>query len=164
MKIYRLIPKEFYREFAVSTKLNQFLRAAFSMVENKNDCRELADQAESIRETLINIQPTIMNNVKDNVLRHLPLYFIRDGNRSGAKYLRWRNMGGKSTGDLVLHNTLNEPRIELPIKLNLISAERERLLFNVQMQLLTDFVQNFNRLAERFDELDKLEQEIVDKT
>lgn len=61
MKIYRLIPKDFYREFAVSTKLNQFLRAAFSMVENKNDCRELAEQAESIRATLINIQPTMMN-------------------------------------------------------------------------------------------------------
>lgn len=165
MEIYKVIPKDFYRDFAANTKLNQFLRAVFSEIDNKETCHELTRHAESLRDALVDVQLDLMSNVRYNVLGCVPLFFVRNNTRADGKYIRWRtgSYSASNTGDHVLDNALKEPKFEPQIKLNLISAERERLILNMQMRLFTDFVQEFKKLDQKFDALDKLEQELMEK-
>lgn len=158
----RLLSVNELKQWREDTQVESLFRQAFSHLNTTKDCTILSMKTQKSRKSLIDIAPIMAERLKTNLLRHLPFFFIVDHrrrDRSGMFSLRWRDKSSGRTGNSALLHCLHSDEAPL-IKLNLIEAERERLLFNFRLSLLQKMEVGLGQLEKQLALLDKIENEI----
>lgn len=164
-KIYRLIPEGMYKELTQKHNLNGLLRTLFSQIDSAEQYLHLDEQIRDVRQSFSSLQNRMVEGIKtDDVMGSLPLLFIRDtASRSGACYLRWRNLRNSKSGENAWREIIldsNEPKI---IKDSLVQVEKERITLNMQMAILTHISRQLRECREKILQIENMAQEYNEK-
>lgn len=153
-----LLTEDFYRDLAKNTPLNESLRRLFSALTETSDFVLLKDQLEQVRIEFTKMQSDVVERVKNGDLRHLPLCLIVDkSSTSGGTFLRWRSSSRKfkTSGNILISQIVADENIEQELRQQLLEAEKERLLVNMQATIF-NFV--LRQLRENIEKIESAEQ------
>ena len=156
MNVYSLIPEDMYKTLTQKTNLNGFIRSLFGKIENIETYELLLDEAHKVRQGFIELQPTMIKGISETLISTLPLLFIKDNaSRSGASYLRWRNISNSKNGEFAWRSIILDPNQPESLKASLVQAEKERITLNMQMAIIAHIIR---QLTECKDKLNQIEQ------
>ncbi|MBN6058641.1 DUF3158 family protein [Aggregatibacter actinomycetemcomitans] len=131
-----LIPVDMYKILGRTTSLNNTLKQLFGEIDSLKQYQYLTDDITHIREMFMSQQKQMLENLKQSEIGILPIHLIRDkASSSGGIFLRWRSFHSK-TGESVWLPILRNPEIPLELKQKFVSAEKERILVNMQISML----------------------------
>lgn len=154
-----LLTEDFYRDLAKNTPLNESLRRLFSAITEITDFIQLQEQLEQVRAELTQMQLSIVNRVKNGDLRHLPLILIVDkSSRSGGTFLRWRSSSRKfkTSGNILISQIVADENIEQELRQQLLSAEKERMLINMQSTIFNFVLKQLREHIGKFESVEKI--------
>lgn len=155
-QIYHIIPEDMYKDLTQKYNLTGALRSLFSHIDNYEQYEYLLNEFKKMRQGFIELQPEMVKGVSENLIGSLPLIFIKDNaSRSGATYLRWRNMSNSKSGESAWKDILLDPQQPQILKDSLIQAEKERITLNMQMAIISHIIR---QLGECRDKLAYIEQ------
>lgn len=150
-----LIPADMYKTLSRTTPLNDTLKQLFSEVDSLEQYHYLASAIIDIRSELITQQNKMVENVRGGELANLPLYIIRDkASPSGGVFLRWRSFLSAGNGTLAWKPILSDARVPRSVRKKLVSAEKERILVNVQVSVLNFMLRQVREAGEKIAELE----------
>lgn len=97
----------------------------------------------------------IARHSKQRRFTTLPLHMIRDkASSSGGTFLRWRSFQASKNGGSVLTPIFNNARIPLELRQKLVSAEKERILINLQVSVLNFMMRQVSSAGEKIKEIE----------
>lgn len=157
-RIYRLIPEGMYKELTQKHNLNGILRLLFSPLDSVEQYQHIGDKVGDVRQSLDELQDQMVSNVKtDEIMGNLPLLFIRDNaSRSGACYIRWRNLQNNKSGENAWCDIIADPNQPKIIKDSLVQVEKERITLNMQMAILTHIMRQLRECSEKIQQIENL--------
>ena len=80
---------------------------------------------------------------------------IRDkASSSGGTFLRWRSFQASKNGGSVLTPIFNNARVPLELRQKLVSAEKERILINLQVSVLNFMMRQVSSAGEKIKEME----------
>lgn len=97
----------------------------------------LARYATDAKASLHQIQTLVLNRAWRWPLQYLPLMLCRGPARSGADFLRWRNQQNNRSGTKAWQILMQDASVSLVVRNALLAIERDRIVFNMQMSVLT---------------------------
>lgn len=97
----------------------------------------LARYATDAKANLHQIQTLVLHRAWRWPLQYLPLMLCRGPARSGADFLRWRNQQNNRSGTAAWQALVQEPSVPQTVRDALLAIERDRIVFNMQMSVLT---------------------------
>lgn len=131
-----LIPVDMYKILGRTTSLNDTLKQLFGEIDSLEQYQYLADAITHIREICMSQQKLMLDNLRQSEISVLPIHLIWDkASSSGGTFLRWRSFQSK-TGESVWLPILRNSEITPELKQKFISAEKERILVNMQISVL----------------------------
>lgn len=84
-------------------------------------------------------------------VRQLPLIFTIGPAPSGANFLRWRNQQNNKSGTPAFCNLIGDPKIPQRARDALLEIERDRIVFNMQMSVLTFIIRQARECQEKWN-------------
>lgn len=157
MQIYSLIPEDMYKELTQKTNLHQLVRSLFSPVDSLAQFDHLIEGFDNLRQGFIDLQPEMVKGISNNLIRNLPIYFIKDNaSRSGASYLRWRNFNNTKNGQLAWQDILSDPAQPRELKVSLLQAEKERIVLNMQMAITVHILRQLKECRDKVAQAEKM--------
>ena len=146
-----LIPSDMYKQLGRTTPLNDALKQLFSELDSLQQYEYLYEALAAVREALMLQQ----NDMLHNPLTTLPLHMIRDkASSSGGTFLRWRSFQASKNGGSVLTPIFNNARVPLELRQKLVSAEKERILINLQVSVLNFMMRQVSSAGEKIKEME----------
>lgn len=97
--------------------------------------------------TLHQIQQLLLHRAWRWPLRQLPLMLCRGPARSGAVFLRWRNQQNNRSGIPAWQALVQNPTLPPEVREALLAIERDRILFNMQMSVITFILRQIRECA-----------------
>ncbi|EJM1221358.1 DUF3158 family protein [Salmonella enterica] len=97
----------------------------------------LARYATDAKANLHQIQTLVLHRAWRWPLQYLPLMLCRGPARSGADFLRWRNQQNNRSGTAAWQTLMQDASVSLAVRDALLAIERDRIVFNMQMSVLT---------------------------
>lgn len=160
LTVYRLIPEGMYKELTQKHNLTGIVKTVFSPLDNLDHYEYLETQLVELRQSLNQIQNEMADAMKKNpVINTLPLLFIRDtASRSGACYLRWRNLRNSKSGEYAWRGIITDPNQPDIVKSSLVQVEKERITINMQMAILAHIVKQLRECREKIKYIEDLAQ------
>ena len=80
---------------------------------------------------------------------------IRDkASSSGGTFLRWCSFQASKTGDAVLNPVFNNPQLSSDLRQKLVSAEKERILINLQVSVLNFMMRQVSSAVDKIKEIE----------
>ena len=150
-----LIPSDMYKQLGRTTPLNDALKQLFSELDSLQQYEYLYEALAAVREALMLQQNDMLHNVRHSPLTTLPLHMIRDkASSSGGTFLRWRSFQASKHGGSVLTPIFNNARIPLELRQKLVSAEKERILINLQVSVLNFMMRQVSSAGEKIKEME----------
>lgn len=139
-----------YKELAQKTNLNGFLRTLFSPVDSVEECDNLLQQAEVVRQEILAIQKDLIKAFSQNeTTKVLPIRLIRDS-KSAAKtpYLRWRNYAKEMHGNKGFYSLIETmPKDDNAIE-ELLQVEKIRSNLNMQLGIIHNVMNQLKNMRE----------------
>ncbi|CAM3799272.1 MULTISPECIES: DUF3158 family protein [Avibacterium] len=164
MNIYSLIPEGMYRELTQKTNLHQMMRNLFSPIDSLAQFDNLIEDFNRLRQGFVNLQPEMIKGISTNLVRHLPIRFIKDNtSRSGASYLRWRNFDNTKNGQLIVQEVLSAPTQPSELKGALLQAEKERIVLNMQMAITVHILRQLKECRDKLAQVENITTNLVGK-
>ncbi|OOF82017.1 hypothetical protein BKG92_07730 [Rodentibacter ratti] len=150
-----LIPTDMYKQLGRTTPLNDSLKQIFSELESVQQYEFLAESLASVRDVLMLQQNEMLQNVRQSDLGVLPIHMIRDkASSSGGTFLRWRSFQASKTGGSVLTPILENTCLPLELRQKLVSAEKERILINLQISVLNFMMRQVSSTVEKVKDIE----------
>ena len=150
-----LIPSDMYKQLGRTTPLNDSLKQLFSELDSVQQYELLAESLATVREALMLQQNEMLQNVRKSELSVLPIHMIRDkASSSGGTFLRWRSFQASKTGDAVLNPVFNNPQLSSDLRQKLVSAEKERILINLQVSVLNFMLRQVSSAVDKINEIE----------
>ncbi|EDT2963674.1 DUF3158 family protein [Salmonella enterica subsp. enterica] len=112
----------------------------------------LAQNATAARENLYPLQTRILQRAWRYPLRYLPLLLCRGPARSGANFLRWRNQENNRSGTLAWRELMQSPDLPQAVREALLQIEQDRIVFNMQMSIVTFILRQTRECAQKIAE------------
>ena len=145
-----LIPSDMYKQLGRTTPLNDSLKQLFSELKSVQQYELLAESLATVREALMLQQNEMLQNVRKS-----ELHMIRDkASSSGGTFLRWRSFQASKTGDAVLNPVFNNPQLSSDLRQKLVSAEKERILINLQVSVLNFMMRQVSSAVDKIKEIE----------
>ena len=138
-----LIPSDMYKQLGRTTPLNDSLKQLFSELDSVQQYELLAESLATVREALMLQQNEMLQNVRKSELSVLPIHMIRDKASSSSK-----------TGDAVLNPVFNNPQLSSDLRQKLVSAEKERILINLQVSVLNFMMRQVSSAVDKIKEIE----------
>lgn len=139
---YRALAYEDYNSIAYKSSLKGLLKG-------KGELDLLAQDALDARVVLIQLQTRILQRAWRFPIRYLPLILCRGPARSGANFLRWRNQENNRSGTLAWGEHLQSLAISAPVRSALLAIEHDRIIFNMQMSIVTFIIRQTRECSEK---------------
>lgn len=159
MKIYALIPENMYRDFAAKHNINGLMRSFFGELSSPEEILPLLEQVREARNGLIADYPTLIRRITDTLVSTLPLLFYRDtASSAGSVYLRWRNVENNRSGQKAWENIVSDASYSREVRASMVQVEKERLVLNMQVSILTSIMRQLSECAEKMNKADELYQ------
>lgn len=102
-----------------------------------------------VEATLHQIQILLLHRAWRWPLQHLPLILCRGPARSGATYLRWRNYSQSLSGTAAWQALMADPAYSPELRESLFAIERDRIMFNMQMSVMTFILRQHRECSEK---------------
>lgn len=151
-----LIPADMYKQLGRTTPLNDSLKQLFSELDSVQQYEYLSESLAAVREVLMLQQNEMLHNVRQSELSVLPIHMIRDkASSSGGSFLRWRSFHAAKTGSSVLPPIFDDPRLPVDLRQKLVSAEKERILINLQVSVLNFMMRQVLSAVEKIKDMEK---------
>lgn len=148
-----LIPADMYKQLGRTTPLNESLKQLFSELDSVQQYEYLNESLAAVREALMLQQHDMLHNVRQSELKVLPIHMIRDkASSSGGTFLRWRSFHAAKTGDSALTPIFDNARLPMELRQKLVSAEKERILINLQVSVLNFMMRQVSSAVEKIKE------------
>ena len=148
-----LIPSDMYKQLGRTTPLNDSLKQLFSELDSVQQYELLAESLATVREALMLQQNEMLQNVRKSELSVLPIHMIRDkASSSGGTFLRC--FQASKTGDAVLNPVFNNPQLSSDLRQKLVSAEKERILINLQVSVLNFMMRQVSSAVDKIKEIE----------
>lgn len=112
----------------------------------------LAQDATAARENLYPLQTRILQRAWRYPVRYLPLLLCRGPARSGANFLRWRNQENNRSGTLAWRELMQSPDLPQPVREALLQIEQDRIVFNMQMSIVTFILRQTRECSQKMAE------------
>ncbi|EAS1759907.1 DUF3158 family protein [Salmonella enterica] len=112
----------------------------------------LALDATAARECLHPLQTRILQRAWRFPVRYLPLLLCRGPARSGASFLRWRNQENNRSGTQAWTELMLSPELPQPAREALLQIERDRIVFNMQMSIVTFILRQTRECMQKMTE------------
>lgn len=145
---YKRLADEDYNALADESTLKGLLRV--------RELSLLAQDALAARATLHQIQVRMLQRACRFPVRYLPLLLCRGPARSGANFLRWRNQENNRSGVLAWQELMQSPTLPPQAREALLQIERDRIVFNMQMSVLTFILRQCRECAQKITDADTL--------
>lgn len=160
MKIHALIPEAMYRDLAAKHNINGLMRNFFGVLSSPEEIKLLLAQIRTARDGMTANYPTLVRNITDTLVGTLPLLLYKDGSGSsaGAAYLRWRNLENSKSGQKAWENIVGDKRYSREVRASMVQIEKERLVLNMQVSVMTSIMRQLSECAEKMDKVDELFQ------
>lgn len=153
-----LIPQDMYKQLGRTTPLNDSLKQLFSELDNVQQYECLSESLAAVREALMLQQNKMLQNVRQSDIGVLPIHMIRDkASSSGGSFLRWRSFQAAKNGGSVLTPIFKNAQIPLKLRQELVSAEKERILINLQVSVLNFMMRQVSNAVEKIVEIENIE-------
>lgn len=163
---FRLLSEDTYKNLTQSNNLNSLWRAVFSPMESIEQIDYLIGEMEKVRQKFVEMQPEIAKSVNDSVLKNTTLRIIRDGQVSQGYQsvcLRWRNLKNNQCSNVV-QSFLQDPEQPSILKKNLLKAERERIVLNLQAQVTLNILRQLRKAKLELLSLNEMTLESVENS
>lgn len=149
-----------YRELAQKTNLNGLLKSVFSPVHSIDECDRLLQSIDLVRQEIKTIQAELITAFATNeITKTIPMRLVRDSRASSdTPYLRWRNYGGNTHGDIGFRQYIVNLRQgeHGTLIANLLQAESIRVSLNMQMGIIHSMLNQLNRAKETMVQVAKI--------
>lgn len=150
-----LISENTYKNLTQNNNLNSLWRNLFSPIDSVEQIDYLLAEMQKVRQQLLDMQPEMSHSLNEGILRSTTLRIIIDSQGTlNRKYLRWRNMKGNRGGADLLREFFQDPNQPDILKEALQKANQERIVVNMQMQILTNIIRQLKKARSEFSELD----------
>lgn len=145
---YKRLADEDYNSLADESTLKGLLRV--------RELSLLAQDALAARAILHQIQVRMLQRAWRFPVRYLPLLLCRGPARSGANFLRWRNQENNRSGVLAWQELMQSPQLPPQAREALLQIEHDRIVFNMQMSVLTFILRQCRECAKKNTDADTL--------
>ncbi|EAB6380435.1 TPA: DUF3158 family protein [Salmonella enterica] len=149
---YQSLTDEDYKMLAYVSSLKGLLKPFKSKGEL------LESNARSVREMMEPLMQRLIQSARRYPVRQLPLIFTIGPAPSSANFLRWRNQQNNKSGTPAFSNLIGDPRIPQRARDALLEIERDRIVFNMQMSILTFIIRQARECQEKMEQAEKLYQ------
>lgn len=112
----------------------------------------LARSATEAAANLHQIQTLIVHRAWRWPLKYLPLLLCRGPARSGADFLRWRNQQNNRSGIPGWQALVQDTSLPQAVREALLSIERDRIVFNMQMSVTTFILRQIRECAIKIED------------
>ncbi|MBP2170732.1 hypothetical protein J2125_003924 [Erwinia toletana] len=113
------------------------LKGLLMAFKGKGEVAALIEEINQTRDQLCTMQNRLVQSVYTLPVRYLPLILTRNPARSGATFLRWRNLANNRSGTPALQEILQQPETTSALKNGLMTIEYERQIINSQVSVMT---------------------------
>lgn len=121
---------------------------------------ELAQDATAIRGRLQQVQTRLLQRAWRFPVRYLPLLLCRGPARSGANFLRWRNQENNRSGTQAWMELMQSPELPQSVREALLQIERDRIVFNMQMSVITFILRQTRECSQKIAEANRVAENI----
>ncbi len=122
-----------YQFIACKSSLKGLLKA----FKGKGELAAVIDEISRSRSELAILQQRLVQSSQRWPVRYMPLLLCRSPARSGATFLRWRNIDNNRSGLPAMQEILASHSTNPEVKEKLLTMEYERQLLNSQVSVLT---------------------------
>lgn len=149
---YQSLVDEDYKMLAYVSSLKGLLKP----FKSKGELELLESNARSVREMMEPLMQRLIQSARRYPVRQLPLIFTVGPAPSGANFLRWRNQQNNKSGTPAFSNLISDPKIPQRARDALLEIERDRIVFNMQMSVLTFIIRQARECQEKMEQAEKL--------
>lgn len=151
---YQSLADEDYKILAYISSLKGLLKP----FNSKGELELLENNAQHVREMMKPLMQQLIRSARRYPVRQLPLIFTIGPAPSGANFLRWRNQQNNKSGTPAFSHLISDPRIPQRARDALLEIERDRIVFNMQMSVLTFIIRQTRECQEKIKQAEKLHQ------
>lgn len=151
---YQSLADEDYKMLAYVSSLKGLLKP----FKSKGELELLESNARSVREMMQPLMQRLIQSARRYPVRQLPLIFTIGPAPSGANFLRWRNQQNNKSGTPAFSNLIGDPKIPQRARDALLEIERDRIVFNMQMSVLTFIIRQARECQEKMNQAEMLYQ------
>lgn len=151
---YQSLADEDYKMLAYISSLKGLLKP----FKSKGELELLESNARSVREMMEPLMQRLIQSARRYPVRQLPLIFTIGPALSGANFLRWRNQQNNKSGTPAFSNLIGDPKIPQRARDALLEIERDRIVFNMQMSVLTFIIRQARECQEKMEQAEMLYQ------
>ncbi len=149
---YQSLADEDYKMLAYVSSLKGLLKP----FKSKGELELLESNARSVREMMEPLMQRLIQSARRYPVRQLPLIFTIGPAPSGANFLRWRNQQNNKSGTPAFCNLIGDPKIPQRARDALLEIERDRIVFNMQMSVLTFIIRQARECQDKMEQAEKL--------
>ncbi|EEJ4192972.1 DUF3158 family protein [Salmonella enterica subsp. diarizonae] len=151
---YQSLADEDYKMLAYVSSLKGLLKP----FKSKGELELLESNARNVREMMEPLMQRLIQSARRYPVRQLPLIFTIGPAPSGANFLRWRNQQNNKSGTPAFSNLIGDSKIPQRARDALLEIERDRIVFNMQMSVLTFIIRQARECQEKMEQAEMLYQ------
>lgn len=151
---YQPLADEDYKMLAYISSLKGLLKP----FKSKGELELLERNAHSAREMMEPLMRRLIQSARRYPVRQLPLIFTLGPAPSGANFLRWRNQQNNKTGTPAFCHLIGDPKVAQRARDALLEIERDRIVFNMQMSVLTFIIRQARECQQKMEQAQRLHQ------
>lgn len=153
----RLIPEDTYKNLTQKHNLIGIVRNLFSPMDSPDEYERLLQQVIEMRQGFVALQPEMMKEISDSLIRNLPVLLVRDYSGSlGPSFLRLRNVKTRKSGFTALQEVMQDEATPKEIKNALCQVEKERILLNMQVSILHTIIKQLRECKTKIEQVNQL--------
>ena len=112
------------------------LKGLLKAFKGKGELRALVQELQALRVQLQQRQPMLKQAVYELPGRNVPLILCSNPARSGASYLRWRNLDNNRSGSVALQEAIQQLDVTDELRDALMALEWRRQVLNTQLSVV----------------------------
>ncbi len=132
------------------------LKGLLKPFKSKGELELLESNARAAREMMEPLMRRLIQSARRYPVRQLPLIFTIGPAPSGANFLRWRNQQNNKTGTLAFCHLIGDPKVPQRARDTLLEIEKDRIVFNMQMSVLTFIIRQARECQEKVEQAERL--------
>ena len=132
------------------------LKGLLKPFKSKGELELLESNARAAREMMEPLMRRLIQSARRYPVRQLPLIFTIGPAPSGANFLRWRNQQNNKTGTPAFCHLIGDPKVPQRARDTLLEIEKDRIVFNMQMSVLTFIIRQARECQEKVEQAERL--------